>query len=273
MLQGVGALEDMAARRPRDRRGGEGDFLRLQALLGMEDSRSTILLVEDHGTTRRFLVENLTADGFRLIEADRLRDAERLLHRHFPDLVLIDPGLPDGDGLELLRSVRGSDRVVSRVDPELPLIVLSGRGTEIDRVRGFERGCDDYVTKPFSYPELRARIRVLLARANRRGAAGRLKVGPLELDPLAREVRLHDERLALSKKEYAFLRALMSDPTRVYTREELLRDVWGFRTLGQTRTLDSHACRLRKKLNAAGDRFVVNVWGVGYRLVDGAAEG
>jgi DNA-binding response OmpR family regulator len=97
-------------------------------------------------------------------------------------------------------------------------------------------------------------------------------VGELELDPASREVRLRGERLSLSQKEFALLKALGAEPTRVFTKEELLRDVWGFRSMGTTRTLDSHACRLRHKLGVQGDRFVVNVWGVGYRLVDGPAE-
>ena len=98
---------------------------------------------------------------------------------------------------------------------------------------------------------------------------GRLRVGELEIDPVAREVRLRGVRVTLSQKEFALLRQLAAEPTRVFTKAELLRDVWGFRAFGATRTLDSHACRLRQKLSARGDRFVVNVWGVGYRLVDG----
>ena len=114
----------------------------------------------------------------------------------------------------------------------------------------------------------------MLRRALPRPGAGRLCVGELEVDSLAREVRLRGRRLALSQKEFALLRALATEPTRVMTKAELLRDVWGYRTLGTTRTLDSHACRLRHKLGVDGDRFVVNVWGVGYRLVDGpVAEG
>jgi DNA-binding response OmpR family regulator len=130
----------------------------------------------------------------------------------------------------------------------------------------------DHVEKPFSYPELRARIDVLLRRTGRRRSTARTRVGPLELDLLARQVWLHGLPVVLSKKEFALLRALIVEPTRVFTRDELLRDVWGYRSLGQTRTIDSHACRLRKKLNAAGDRFLVNVWGVGYRLLDGELE-
>ncbi len=123
--------------------------------------------------------------------------------------------------------------------------------------------------KPFSYPELRARVGALLRRTQRRPGMGRLRVGSLEVDPPSREVVVRGERVELSQKEFALLRTLASEPTRVYTKDELLRNVWGFRSRGQTRTLDSHACRLRQKLGRHGDRYVVNVWGVGYRLVDG----
>jgi DNA-binding response OmpR family regulator len=103
-------------------------------------------------------------------------------------------------------------------------------------------------------------------------ASGRVRIGSLEIDPIGRRVWLHGEELMLSNKEFALLRALSADPTRVFTREELLRGVWGFRALGATRTLDSHAFRLRRKLNRNGDRYLVNVWGVGYRLVDGVID-
>jgi DNA-binding response OmpR family regulator len=127
----------------------------------------------------------------------------------------------------------------------------------------------DAVGKPYSYPELLGRIQAILRRAQGRQSSGRLRVGDLDLDPASREVRVRGDRVDLSQKEFALLRALASEPTRVFTKEELLRDVWGFRSLGSTRTLDSHACRLRHKLALHGDRFIVNVWGVGYRLVDG----
>jgi len=125
------------------------------------------------------------------------------------------------------------------------------------------------VGKPFSYPELRARIVALLRRSSRRPSGPRLQIGPLEVDPLCRQVWLDGRSIHLSKKEFSLLRALAEEPTRVFTREELLRGVWGFQSLGTTRTLDSHASRLRKKLSVGGSSFVVNVWGVGYRLVDG----
>jgi len=236
------------------------------------ESAATILVVEDHQTTRTFLADNLSADGYDVIEADGVSDARHLLESAFPDLAIIDLGLPDGDGLDLLARVRNADRIAGRLDPDLPLLVLSGRVSELDRLRGFDRGCDDYMIKPFSYHELSARVRALLRRTRRRPTAARVRVGSLELDPASRQVWVRGEPVALSKKEYALLRALAGEPTRVFTREELLRGVWGFVALGHTRTLDSHAFRLRQKLNRAGDRFVINVWGVGYRLVDGGLQ-
>jgi DNA-binding response OmpR family regulator len=238
----------------------------------MEHHVATILVVEDDRTTRTFLADNLSADGFDVLEAESMSDARHLLVSAFPDLAIIDLGLPDGDGLELLEHVREADRIAGRLDPDLPLLVLSGRASEVDRMRGFSRGCDDYIVKPFSYYELSARVRALLRRTRRRPGTGRLRIGPLELDPISRQVWVRGEPVALSKKEYALLRALAGEPTRVFTREELLRGVWGFVSMGQTRTLDSHAFRLRQKLNRSDDRFVINVWGVGYRLVDGGLE-
>ncbi|HEV2811797.1 MAG TPA: response regulator transcription factor [Solirubrobacteraceae bacterium] len=235
----------------------------------MTDDASTILLVEDDDATRSFLADNLVADGHDVIAADSARHGWRLMETKFPDLALIDVGLPDGSGLDLVRRVRDADGVASRVDPHMPILVLSGRRAELDRIRGFEKGCDDYVVKPFAYAELRARVAALLRRTQRRPGMGRIRVGTLELDPPSREVTVRGQRVELSQKEFALLRALAAEPVRVFTKEELLRGVWGFRSLGATRTLDSHACRLRQKLGRHGDRYVINVWGVGYRLVDG----
>jgi DNA-binding response OmpR family regulator len=234
------------------------------------DDAATILVVEDDAATRTFLADNLTADGYELLVADSVAGGVKLLETRFPDLALVDLGLPDASGFDLLRRVREADGVASRLDPATPLVLLTGRDGELDRVRGFERGADDYICKPFSYPELRGRIAALLRRARQRRAGGaRVRVGELELDAAARTARLHGAPLPLSAKEFALLRTLASDPGRVFTKDELMRQVWGFRHMGTTRTLDSHACRLRRKLAAHGGTFVVNVWGVGYRLVDG----
>jgi DNA-binding response OmpR family regulator len=236
-------------------------------------TNTTILVVDDDRSSRSFLADNLTADGYEVLEAGTMATAQRLLSTSLLDLAIVDLGLPDGDGLELLRLVRDSSQLLARIDATLPMIVTSGRDTTVDRVRGFERGCDDYVTTPYSYPELRARIAALLRRRVPGTTMARLRVGPLEVDALARQAWLHGERLTLSSKEFALLRALVSEPERVFTREELLRVVWGWdeatAASAYTRTLDSHASRLRRKLAVDGVRFVINVWGVGYRLVDG----
>jgi DNA-binding response OmpR family regulator len=228
----------------------------------------TVLVVEDDESTRTFLADNLTADGYELLVADCAADALRALEEGRPDLAVIDLGLPDTPGLEVVRRVRAADGVASRIDPELPLIVLSGRAEPLDRVRGFDNGADDYLCKPFVYAELLGRVRSLLRRSGGRRALGRVRVGDLEIDPPARVARLRGAPLELSQKEFALVRLLASEPTRVFTKQELLRTIWGHRSLGTTRTLDSHACRLRQKLGAHGDRYVVNVWGVGYRLTD-----
>lgn len=235
----------------------------------MTEPRFTILIVEDDRATRTFLADNLAADGFEPIGAGNAREAVRLMETRYPDLAIVDLTLPDRDGLELLRQVREADGVATRVDPLLPLLVLSGRVGELHRLRGFEKGADDVLGKPFSYQELLARVRALLRRSERSVRHGRLRVGTLEIDPAARTVLLNGRRLSLSQKEFALLRTLATDPTRVFSKDELLRSLWGFRANGATRTLDSHACRLRQKLARDGDRYLVNVWGVGYRLVDG----
>jgi DNA-binding response OmpR family regulator len=231
-----------------------------------------VLLVEDDPALRTFLADNLAADGFVTLLAETVGEGLSMLEHRRPDLALIDVALPDGSGLDLIARVRAADGIASRVDPAMPLIVLTGRAGEMDRVRGFERGADDYVVKPFSYGELRLRLLALLRRTRaRRAGAGRLRVGALEIDPVSRDVSVHGVPVLLSQKEFALLRALAAEPVRVFTKAELLRDVWGYRSPGTTRTLDSHACRLRRKLAAAGGgRLIVNVWGVGYRLLDGA---
>jgi DNA-binding response OmpR family regulator len=234
---------------------------------------ATILLVEDDPVVRTFLADNLTADGYELLVTGSVSDALELLECACPDLAVVDVRLPDGSGLDLIRRVRSADGIASRLDPALPFIVLSSCASELERVRGFERGADDYVTKPFAYGELRLRVGAVLRRTRTRMGRGRLRVGALEIDPAARAASVRGERVELAAKEFALLRTLASSPTRVFTKEELLREVWGFRSMGSTRTLDSHACRLRAKLRVHGDEFVVNVWGVGYRLVDGPLTG
>jgi DNA-binding response OmpR family regulator len=237
----------------------------------MEPEQPTVLIVEDHTATRHFLADNLAADGYEPIEAATAAEGLRLIASGRAELAVIDLGLPDRDGLELLTEVRSSARRGGSRDAQLPVLILSGRASELDRVRGFERGTDDYLVKPFSYTELRARLDALLRRARARPRLGRLRVGALELDPVSREAWVDGEAVHLTNKEFALALRLAAEPTRVFTREELLSDVWGFRAAGATRTLDSHASRLRRKLSLGTRRFVINVWGTGYRLLDGGS--
>jgi DNA-binding response OmpR family regulator len=228
----------------------------------------TLLLVEDDEATATFLADNLAADGFDVTVAPGVAEGWRALEVRHLDAVLLDLALADGSGLMLLDRLRASDGAASRVDPALPVIVLSGRVSELDRVRGFERGADDYVPKPFSYRELLARIRAVLRRADIRSGRGTLRVGDLAVDPLSREVRLAGCQVQFSAKEFALLYALAADPTRVFTKAELLQNVWGYATQGATRTLDTHACRIRQKLSGGDRRFVITVRGVGYKLTE-----
>jgi len=229
---------------------------------------ASIVVCEDDVVTLDLLCDHLTADRFGVLPAHSAADALRLCRYNQPDLLLLDLGLPDAPGLDVLREIRDADGVNARFDPRLPVIVLSGRGADADRVRGLESGADDYLLKPVHYPELRARIGAVLRRGGQR-PEGPCRVGEIVIDPARREVRVEEHDVQLSNKEFTLLRTLASDPCRVFSKEELLRTVWGYRSLGHTRTLDSHASRLRRKLDPEHARYVVNCWGVGYRLVDG----
>ena len=227
-------------------------------------------MVEDDEATRTFLCDQLAADGYRVAGAGGVAEALRALEVRRPDVVLLDLSLADGHGLVVLDRVRAADGAGSRIDPDTPVVVLSGRSGEADRVRGLTRGADDYVCKPFSYAELLARLHCVLRRSSGRRLRGLVRVGELTIDPATRAVRLDGVAISLSAKEFGLLYALASDPARVHSKGELLRDVWGYRASGATRTVDTHACRLRRKLSAGGRDFVVNVRGVGYRLTEAA---
>jgi DNA-binding response OmpR family regulator len=229
---------------------------------------ASVVVCEDDAVTLELLCDHLMADRFGVLPAPSASDALRLCRYNQPDLLLLDLSLPDASGLDVLREIREADGVESRFDPRLPVIVLTGRSADTDRIRGLDSGADDYLTKPFIYQELRARIgAVLRRRMNRR--EGPIRVGELTVDPVRRRVTVGDREVELAKKEFTLLRVLATDPTRVFSKEELLLEVWGFRNPGRTRTLDSHASRLRRKLDPEHARYVVNCWGIGYRLLDG----
>ena len=225
-----------------------------------------VVVCEDDPPTLELLCDHLTADQYEAVPAPSAADALRHCQYRSPDLLLLDLGLPDASGLDVLREIRGAERSTGRYDSNLGVIVLSGRSREVDRVRGLDEGADDYLSKPFHFAELSARVRSVLRRRSEQ-RSGSIRIGDLLIDSSRREVRVDGELIALANKEYELLLALASEPRRVFTKSELLRDVWDFKTMGRTRTLDSHASRLRRKLDPGGGRFVVNVWGVGYRLL------
>jgi DNA-binding response OmpR family regulator len=229
---------------------------------------ASLVVCEDDAPTLELLCDHLVADGFRVLPAPSASDALRLCRFDHPDLLLLDLSLPDASGLDVLREIREADGLASRFDPGLPVIVLTGRGGEVDRVRGLDFGADDYLVKPCSPPELRARIGAVLRRA-RREREGPCRVGEIVVDPARRKVWVGEREVDLSNKEFGLLRVLVSDPSRVFTKRELLEAVWGYRSPARTRTLDSHASRLRRKLDPEHGRYVVNCWAYGYRLVDG----
>jgi DNA-binding response OmpR family regulator len=237
-------------------------------MLPQRQEIATVVVCEDDEATLELLCDHLTADRFSALPAPSASDALRLCRYKQPDLLLLDLVLPDAAGLDVLREIREADGVASRFDPRLPVIVVTGRGADHDRVRGLEAGADDYLVKPFHYPELRARIAAVLRRA-REQREGPCRVGEIVIDPARRKVWVAGEEVELSNKEFSLLRMLATDPHRVFSKAELLEEVWGYRTPARTRTLDSHASRLRRKLDPENGRFVVNCWGVGYRLLDG----
>src|SRR4051794_14376999 len=238
----------------------------------MTHTGSILLAVEDP-TSRTFLTDNLRADGYHVLAVDSRAAALSALQASRPQLVIADV---NGETLTLIDAVRGADGIASRIAPETPLIVLTARKDELARIRYLERGSDDVLSKPYAYSELRARVRALLRRAGGPPAGRVIRVGEIAIDTLARTVHVAGTPVALATKEYALLVKLAGEPTKVFTKGELLREIWGCRTVGVSRTLDSHACKLRTKLRGAsssGERWVENVWGVGYRLAPvGARE-
>jgi len=230
-------------------------------------AESTVLVVDDEPLILAFLAENLRADDFTVLTAANGGEAIDALAAARPDVVLLDVVLPDMSGYDVCRRVRGGDAVNDPWDPDLPIIMLSAKAEHTDRVRGLNRGADDYVTKPFHYPELLARIGAVLKRVSRARDAHQLAYGNLVVNILSREVTVAGMRVELSAKEFALLATLAGEPERVFTKKELLQLVWDFRSPGRTRTLDSHASRLRQKLaRHSDDAWIANVWGVGYRL-------
>ena len=226
-------------------------------------SGPAILLIEDESQMRRFLRTALPAHGYRLLEAGTLREGLALAASHRPDLVLLDLGLPDGDGLDLVAELRGWSTT--------PIIVLSARGQEDDKVRALDAGADDYLTKPFGVPELLARMRVALRHAGAAGAAPTpiLEFQALTIDLAAHEVRLAGTVVHLTPTEFKLLTVLARHAGKVLTHRALLREVWGAGWSGEPHVLRVYMGQLRRKLEAepARPRWLRTELGVGYRFM------
>jgi DNA-binding response OmpR family regulator len=223
----------------------------------VSNGKRTILLVEDEESITTPLAEALERDGFEPTIAHTAADALAQARQRRPDLVLLDLMLPDGSGLDVCRELRASSSV--------PIIILSARGEEADRVVGLELGADDYVVKPFSAREVIARIRAVLRRAAAPAASSDqpVEIGPVRLDPAKRSVALAGEPVDLARKEFDLLALLMQEAGTVVSRERLIDEVWDVNWFGPTKTLDVHISALRKKL---APELIHTVRGVGFRF-------
>ena len=231
----------------------------------MPDS-STILLVDDEDSVQKLLTYPLERDGFRVVQARDGEQALRMFGDEHIDLVVLDLMLPKVDGLEVCKQLRA--------DSNVPIIMLTARGEELDKVLGLELGADDYITKPFSIREFRSRVRALLRRAGlpreRAREAETIESGELRIDPARRTVELAGEPVQLTYVEFELLTALASEPARVFTREMLLRALWGDSAYREPRTIDVHVRHLREKLerDPREPEYIFTVRGVGYRFRD-----
>ncbi len=221
--------------------------------------------MEDEDGARRTLAEYLVRRGYAVAEAANAREALRLWDARRADAVLLDLGLPDLDGVDVIRRIRR--------EATTPIIILSARGDERDKIEGLEAGADDYLTKPFATDELNARIRAVLRRAGGPDADARgcLVLGPIELDPVRREVAVAGRPVRLTPREYELLKVLLSNQGRVLTKARLLRAVWGLAYADESAYLHVYVNRLRRKLSAGGvsiEGLIETELGVGYRVAD-----
>jgi DNA-binding response OmpR family regulator len=222
----------------------------------------TVLVVDDEPIVREVVARYLSREGYRTLEAGDGDAARAAIEETAPDLVVLDVMLPKVDGLELCRWIRSSS--------DLPVIMLTARGEEADRIVGLELGADDYVTKPFSPRELAARVRTVLRRRTPADAPSeRLGFGAVSLERATREVRKNGEEVRLTAKEFDLLWFLASHPRRVFSRDQLMSSVWGYAVALDTGTVTVHIRRLREKVEdePSAPRHLQTVWGIGYRLV------
>ncbi|MDP2560920.1 phosphate regulon transcriptional regulator PhoB [Psychrobium sp. 1_MG-2023] len=221
-----------------------------------------ILVVEDEAAIREMLCFVLEQQGFNVIEAEDLQSAQDRLVEPYPDLLLLDWMFPGGNGISLAKDVKRNEHT-----KDIPIIMLTARGEEEDKVRGLEVGADDYMTKPFSPKELVARIKAVLRRAKPTALEEVIDVKGLTLDPVSHRVSLGEEPLNVGPTEFKLLHFFMTHCDRVFSREQLLDQVWGTNVYVEDRTVDVHIRRLRKAISGQGhEQFVQTVRGSGYRF-------
>ncbi|WP_406664059.1 phosphate regulon transcriptional regulator PhoB [Gallaecimonas sp. GXIMD1310] len=221
-----------------------------------------VLIVEDEAPIREMLAFVLEQNGYQPVEAEDLISAEAQLQEPFPDLVLLDWMLPGGSGLQFAKLMKKNEYTRA-----IPIIMITARGEEEDKVRGLEVGADDYITKPFSPKELMARIKAVMRRSSPTSVDDVIEVQGLKLDPVSHRVTAFDNALDMGPTEFKLLHFFMTHPERVYSREQLLDNVWGTNVYVEDRTVDVHIRRLRKALEGHGhDRLVQTVRGAGYRF-------
>ena len=233
--------------------------------------QQTILVVDDEPTIREVVRRYLERDGYRVEEAADGQTALTLLRDQPPDLVVLDVMLPGLDGLTITRRLRDAHTAGTLVtEREVPIIILTARTGEHDRVQGLELGADDYVTKPFSPQELVARVRAVLRRTHNSTVSAErpVRYERLHIDPRTREVMMDDQLISLTAKEFDLLWFFASNPRQVFTRDQLLDQVWGYGFYGDASTVTVHVRRLREKIepDPTKPEFIQTVWGVGYKF-------
>tara|TARA_B100000965_G_scaffold64942_1_gene50701 strand:+ start:317 stop:1003 length:687 start_codon:yes stop_codon:yes gene_type:complete len=221
-----------------------------------------ILVIEDEPDIRRNLEYNLSREGFSVSGAASISEAKLILNSDFFNLILLDLMLPDGSGLDLCKSIKADSKTEST-----PIIILTAKDDEVDRVVGFELGADDYVTKPFSVRELILRVKAVLKRGTKKREIVEVErqFADLKIDVDSHEVHVDDKKINLTALEFRLLRQLVDRRGRVQSRDQLLSDVWGYSSEVTTRTVDTHVKRLREKLGPMG-KYVQTIRGVGYKF-------
>ncbi|WP_447554672.1 phosphate regulon transcriptional regulator PhoB [Vreelandella sp. EE22] len=221
----------------------------------------TVLIVDDEAPIREMIAVALEMADYRVLEADNAQDAHALVVDHQPDLLLLDWMMPGTSGIELARRLKREEATA-----ELPIIMLTAKGEEDNKIQGLEAGADDYITKPFSPRELVARLKAVLRRTTPRGVEDPIEINGLLLDPVSHRVSAHGKALEMGPTEYRLLQFFMTHQERAYTRSQLLDQVWGGNVYVEERTVDVHIRRLRKALGEVHQNLIQTVRGTGYRF-------